>query len=233
MLIRFALIAVMTSGVASILEAESFLEGLESAESLTGEGRLSEAKATLWEMSECASLADAASVTPHGAETLDELKTALIYIRSATDSASWDLAYRLVRSAVGCETAADTLQEDLDRVSVGLMEGSIPEALAVLKSTVGCQDDALLIGPSASESTEINVGKVRFAIATAIAFLRMGNDDGVKRFLTKQLGCDGERVAERIRRFRQSRTSVEREAERNPASSYIENKKASWGPSPP
>ncbi len=233
MFIRFTLIALMMGGVASISEAGSFLGGLESAESLAGEGKLSEAKATLWEMSECASLADATSVTPHGAETLRELKTTLVYVRSAADFANWGLAYRLVRAAVGCETAADTLQKDLDRVSVGLVEGNIPEALAILKSTVGCQDDARLKATGPAESTEINVGKVRFAIATAIAFLRAGNDDGAKRFLTKQLGCDGDRVAERIRRYRQSQPSAKSEAERNPASSFIENKKACWGISPP
>ena len=233
MLVRFALIAVMMSGVAPILEAESFWRDLESAESLAGEGRLYEARATLREMSECASPADATSVTPNGAETLQELKTTLVYVRSAADFANWDLAYRLVRSAIGCETAADTLQKDLNLVSVGLTEGNISEALAILRSTIGCQDAAFLIAERPLKSTEINIGKVRFAIATAIAFLRMGNDDGAKRFLTKQLGCDGERVSERIRRFRQSQPSVEREAERNPASSFIENKKASWGSSPP
>lgn len=233
MLIRFTLIALMMGGVASISEAGSFLGGLEAAESLAGEGRLSEAKATLWEMSECASLADATSVTPHGAETLQELKTTLVYVRSATDFANWGLAYRLVRAAVGCETAADSLQKDLDRVSVGLVEGNIPEALAILRNTIGCHDDAPLKAPSPLDSTEINTGKVRFAVATAIAFLRAGNDEGAKRFLTRQLGCDSERVAERIRRFRQSQPSAKRGAERNPASSFIENKKACLGILPP
>lgn len=198
-----------------------------SAEALAGEGKLSEAKAVLWEMSGCAGLSGAASVTPHGAATLQELKTTLVHVRSAADFANWGLAYRLVRAAVGCETAADTLQKDLDRVAVGLIEGSIPEAVAVLKSAVGCQGDAL-VRVNTPDPTEINIGKVRFAVATAIAFLRAGNDDGAQAFLTKQLGCDGERVAERIRRFRQGQSSVEREADRNPASSFIKNKKASW-----
>lgn len=232
MLVRLALIALMAGCVALTLEARSFLGGLASAEALASEGKLSEAKAVLWEMSECASPSGTASVAPHGAETLQELKTTLVHVRSAADFANWGLAYRLVRAAVGCETAADTLQKDLNRVAVGLTEGSIPEALAILKSAVGCQEDPLARATDPLELTEVNIGKVRFAIATAIAFLRAGNDAGVQMLLTRQLGCDGEFVAERIRRFRQSEPLVERDVERNPASSFIENKKACWGLSP-